>query len=87
MDNYFDLLKYKIISTDDLSIYQTVDEGIENKIKKNILKAHDIDELINLVKSKRYTYNKIKRMLFTYLMWVYQRRSEKMQRNTIIFVF
>ena len=63
LDDYFDLLKYKIISTDDLSIYQTVDEGIENKIKKNILKAHDIDELINLVKSKRYTYNKIKRML------------------------
>lgn len=61
-DDYFDLLKYKIISTDDLSIYQTVDEGIENKIKKNILKAQSIDELISLVKSKRYTYNKLKRM-------------------------
>ena len=61
-DDYFDLLKYKILSTDDLSIYQTVDEGIENKIKKVILKAHNIEELINLVKSKRYTYNKLKRM-------------------------
>lgn len=63
LDDYFDLLKYKIISTDDLSVYQTVDEGIENKIKKNILKVHNTEELINLVKSKRYTYNKIKRML------------------------
>ena len=61
-DDYFDLLKYKILSSDDLSIYQTVDEGIENKIRKNILKAHNIDELIKLVKSKRYTYNKLKRM-------------------------
>ena len=61
-NDYFDLLKYKIISTDDLSIYQTVDEGIENKIKKNILKAKNIEELISLVKSKRYTYNKLKRM-------------------------
>lgn len=62
LDDYFDLLKYKII-TDDLSKYQTVDEGIENKIKKNIFKAHNTDELIKCVKSKRYTYNKIKRML------------------------
>ena len=61
-DDYFDLLKYKILSTEDLSIYQTVDEGIENKIKKEVLKANNIDELINLVKSKRYTYNKLKRM-------------------------
>ena len=62
-DDYFDLLKYKIISTDNLSIYQTVDEGIENRLKKAILNANNIEELINLVKSKRYTYNKIKRML------------------------
>lgn len=62
-DDYFELLKYKIITSKDLSIYQTVDEGIENKLKKNILKAKNIDELIKSVKSKRYTYNKIKRML------------------------
>ena len=62
LDDYFELLKYKIISSTDLSIYQTVDEGIENKIKKNILKAKNIEDLISLVKSKRYTYNKLKRM-------------------------
>ena len=39
-----------------------VDEGIENKIKKVIYKANNIDELIKLTKSKRYTYNKLKRM-------------------------
>ena len=61
-DDYFELLKYKIICSDDLSIYQTVDEGIENKIRKVILKANNIEELISLVKSKRYTYNKLKRM-------------------------
>ena len=61
--NYFNYLKYKIISSEDLSIYQTVDEGIENKLKKEILNSNTIDELILNVKSKRYTYNKIKRML------------------------
>lgn len=79
-DDYFDLLKYKIISTDDLSIYQTVDEGIENKIKRNILKAHNIDELINLVKSKRYTYNKLKRM-FLHILCSFTKEEAKRCEN------
>ena len=62
-DDYFSLLKYKIMTSNDLSIYHGIDEGIENKIKKNILKASNTDELIEKVKSKRYTYNRIKRML------------------------
>ena len=61
--NYFNYLKYKIMSDTDLSIYQTVDEGIENKLKKGIDNSNTIDELILNIKSKRYTYNKISRML------------------------
>lgn len=80
LDDYFDLLKYKIISTDDLSIYQTVDEGIENKIKKNILKAHNTEELISLVKSKRYTYNKIKRMLLHILCGFTKEEAERCKK-------
>lgn len=63
IDDYFSLLKYKILTDDDLSRYQTVDEGIEGKLKKEILYSDSYDDLINRVKSKRYTYNKIKRML------------------------
>lgn len=62
-DDYFKFLKYKIMLEDDLSIYQSVDEGIENKIKKNIIDSKSYDELINKIKSKRYTYTKINRML------------------------
>ena len=62
IDDYFEILRYKIISTKDLSIYQTVDEGIENRIKKYIFEVNSLEELINRVKTKRYTYNKIKRM-------------------------
>ena len=60
--NYFDYLKYKILSDNNLSIYQTVDEGIENKLKKGIDEAHTLNDLILNIKSKRYTYNKINRM-------------------------
>lgn len=73
----FNLLKYKIITEKDLSIYQTVDEGLENKIKKEILNSNNLDELIKRVKTKRYTYNKIKRMLIHILCSFTKEEKEK----------
>lgn len=61
-DDYFKFLKYKVMLEDNLEIYQTVDEGIGSKIKKEILSSTSYDDLINKVKSKRYTYNRISRM-------------------------
>ncbi len=64
MDRYFQLLKYKIISDINiLNTYQTVDEGIENRIKSTINNSNNLEELIMNIKTKRYTYNKINRML------------------------
>ena len=62
--NYFNLLKYKIIvDKDKLNTYQTVDEGIENRLLKYINEVSSTYELIEKIKTKRYTYNKIYRML------------------------
>ena len=63
IDDYFDILKYKIITEDDLYKYQTVSLDIIPKLKKEILNVNSIDELIKRVKSKNDTYNKISRML------------------------
>jgi len=63
IDDYFQLLKYKIITEKDLTIYQTVDEGLAKALKKEINNSSNIDELIKKIKSKYYTYNKISRML------------------------
>ena len=63
LNSYYPYLKYKIYSTNDLSIYQTVDEGIENRIKKVINNSNNWEELVQNIKTKRYTYNKINRML------------------------
>lgn len=60
--NYFNLLKYKIMTENTLEEYQTVDEGIQNRIKKYIINSKDLDDLILKVKTKRYTYNKLSRM-------------------------
>ncbi len=63
MDDYFDLLKYKILTTEDLSKYQLVEEGIENTLRKEIINSTNYSDFIKRIKSKRYTYNKITRML------------------------
>lgn len=62
-NKYFQLLKYKILSSNDLSIYVDVDEGIEYRIKRFIKNSNSLDDFINKVKTKRYTYNKIQRTL------------------------
>ena len=64
MNNYLDILKYKVLSEDiNINKYQTVDEGIEGRIIDNITKSTTYEELIQNIKTKRYTYNKISRML------------------------
>lgn len=63
LENYFPYLKYKILSSNNLSIYQTVDEGIENRIKKVINDSNTWEDLTKNIKTKRYTYNKTNRML------------------------
>ena len=63
MNDYFPLLKYKIITEDNLEIYQTVDIGFNKLLKEKINQCNNYDDLIKLCKSKKYTYNKISRML------------------------
>ena len=63
IDDYFDYLKYKIISTNDLTIYQGIDENIENRIRKFINSSNSLEELLSKIKTKRYTYNRLKRIL------------------------
>ena len=60
--NYFNLLKFQIINN-DISNILDVDEGIENKILKVINDCSTLEELQEKIKSKRYTYNKLNRML------------------------
>lgn len=78
IEDYFPYLKYKILSEiDNLNIYQTVDEGIENKISKVIYNSNSYEELVNNIKSKRYTRNKIKRMLLHILVSFTKKDADK----------
>ena len=63
INKYFQYLKYEIIINNSLNEIDGVDEGIENKLKKEILNCNSLDDFILKIKSKRYSYNRIKRML------------------------
>ena len=83
IDEYFTLLKYKILTTDDLSIYQSVDEGIEFRIKKYINESNNLEELIDKCKTKRYTYNRIKRM-FLHILCNFTKKEAKNRKISYI---
>ncbi len=83
-DDYFKFLKYKILSSPDLTIYQTVDEGIDSRIKKNIVSASSWDELVQSIKTKRYTYNRINRMLIHILCNFTKEQAQKWKDITYI---
>ncbi len=84
IDDYFSLLKYKIITETNLSIYNTVDEGIDKKLKKEIVNATSYEDLINRIKSKRYTYNKLSRMLIHILCNFTKEKKEEFSKITYI---
>ena len=62
LNDYFSILKHQIIIA-KLTNYQDIDEKLEQSLKKHIMHCQNIEELITCVKSKNYTYNKIKRCL------------------------
>ena len=61
-NDIFKYLKYEIITNKNLDKILSVDEGLDYKLKKEIVKTNSCEELIKKIKSKRYTYNRINRM-------------------------
>ena len=79
-DDYYKLLKYQIILNENkLSTYQTVDEGLDKRIINSIFKSNSYEELVNNIKTKRNTYNKIMRMLTHILIGFTKEEASKNQ--------
>lgn len=57
------LSKLRTMSANDFKKIADVTEGLENKIEKAVKKATSLDELYNLIKSKRYTHSRIRRII------------------------
>lgn len=83
-DLYFKLLKYKILTDDNLEKYLTVDEGIQNRLLKVINDCDNLEDLINKVKTKRYTFNRLNRMFIHILLGVTKEDRLNNVRNDYI---
>lgn len=70
MNQLFPFLKYKIISADpaELQAIHTISEGFEHRIKAHINNADTFEQLMSQLKTKRYTYTRIQRMLMNILL-------------------
>ena len=66
-DDIFPYLKYKLLTEGEkIKDILDVKEGLENKILKEIVLSNSLNELILKVKSKRYTYTRINRILTSF---------------------
>lgn len=62
------LYKIRNMSESQLSNIPDVNEGLEFKIKKAAATAKNLDELYELIKSKRYTHSRIRRIMLRILL-------------------
>lgn len=84
IDDYFEVLKYKIIIENNLDKYLSVEANYNKKLKKYILTSNNINELILNIKSKKDTYNKISRMLLHILLNITKEENKKLKEITYI---
>jgi predicted nucleotidyltransferase len=70
LDSYrqYILATLRRMSLEDISRIHGVTEGLENRIKKASLKSYTIEQLINSIKTRRYTRTKIQRIILHLMM-------------------
>src|SRR5690625_5230768 len=63
-EKYFPLIHYLITiqSSEELSLYQGVDEGLEHRLKQTAKDAVSFKQWMTLLKTKRYTWTRLQRM-------------------------
>lgn len=65
--NYFDLLRYQILTHPDLTQIYQVNLEMASRIKQNLPKASSVEDLVEKVATKRYTKARVRRLL-TYIL-------------------
>ncbi len=81
MEDYFPFLKYQIIANScNLDKFQSVDEGIDKRILKVLSTVNSYEELVQKVKSKRYTQARIQRM-FCHILCAFTKEEAKRMKE------
>lgn len=90
MEHYFDLIKYQIISKSpqELAKIQSVREGFEQLLKKEIILAETYQEFVQRLTSKRWTNASVQRILMNLLLNIqtdeWQAYQERYQQQAVV---
>lgn len=76
------LYSIRRLSTTDLKKFPEVNEGLENAIKNAANSCNTLAELINIIKSKRYTQTRIQRILL-YILLNITKKDMYISRKTV----
>lgn len=76
-EDFFPLLKYKLItsSSQELRGIYMMTEGIEHRLQKMVMEADTFTEFMKLIKTKRYTYTRLQRLMCYVLLNMTQQDS------------
>ena len=73
------------MSVEDISELPDVSEGLEFNIKNAVDSCNTVDELLSLIKSKRYTQSRIQRILLYALLGITKKDME-ISKNVVPYV-
>jgi len=76
------IYKLRTMTTEEISMLPDVTEGLENKIKKASDTCNNIADLIDMIKSKRYTLTRINRILLYVLLNITKKDIEASYKVT-----
>lgn len=81
-EDMFTYIKYKHFSNmGSIENLPDVSEGIHNRIYKALDTSNSLKEAINMIKTKRYTYTRISRILCQYFLGMDMINSDKLRRE------
>lgn len=79
------IYKLRCMTLDEIYSIPDVSEGLENLIKTSVSKTNNILELIEMIKSKRYTQTRIQRILI-YVLLEITKKDMEMSRKVVPYI-
>ncbi|MCT6872432.1 MAG: nucleotidyltransferase [Bombilactobacillus mellis] len=87
-DDFFKFLKYRLltVSLSELGQIYQMNEGLEYKLRHEILAAQNFTDFLHRIKSKRYTYARLRRLCMYTLLNISVTQMQQMRRQRYLHV-